>query len=61
MLLLMGFLVFCEKEKIMVIIRQFDCNDKALETNKWIDSEPFAFHVLMYDILIKGCVRIEVI
>jgi hypothetical protein len=42
-----------------VAIRQFAQNGQGLDNSVWIVPDGYALHILTYDVLIKGCVRVE--
>lgn len=46
--------------KNIIEIRQYDANDRPLDYSYWISSDNYELHVLMYDIHIKGCTRMEI-
>ena len=46
--------------KQRIEIRQYDGNGRGLDCSYWISNDNYELHVLMYDIHIKGCTRMEV-
>lgn len=45
--------------RLNVLIRQFDAAGRCIETREWI-CDPFALHVLAFDIRLSGCARMEI-
>jgi len=42
-----------------VTLRQFDKDGRGLDCSSWF-CRPFELHILMFDILVQGCVRFQV-
>lgn len=43
------------------ILRQYNANGQCIDHSCWISNDKFDLHVLMFDVLITGCVRFEII